>query len=64
MLIETVNQNIYIIYTPNLGFEIVVPGQERELGRFRGSRREQEGARGSKREHRGSKEEHRGSTKG
>ena len=35
---------IYIISTPNLGFEIAVRGQEREQGRFRGSR---EGARGS-----------------
>ncbi len=35
---------IYIIYTPNLGFEIAVPGREREQGRFRGS---SEGARGS-----------------
>ena len=29
--------NIYIIYTPNLGLDIAVPGQEREQGRFRGS---------------------------
>ena len=35
---------IYIIYTPNLGLEIAVPGQEREQGRFRGS---SEGAKGS-----------------
>jgi len=35
---------IYIIYTPNLGLEIAVPGREREQGRFRGS---SEGARGS-----------------
>ena len=28
---------IYIIYTPNLGSEIAVPGREREQGRFRGS---------------------------
>jgi hypothetical protein len=34
---------IYIIYTPNLGFEITVLGREREHGRFRGS---SEGARG------------------
>ena len=39
----------YIIYTPNLGLEIAVPGREREQGRFRGSI---EGARGSKREQR------------
>ena len=35
---------MYIIYTPNLGLEIAVPGREREQGRFRGST---EGARGS-----------------
>ena len=29
--------NIYIIYTPNLGSEISLPGREREQGRFRGS---------------------------
>ena len=34
----------YIIYTPNLGLEIAVPGREREQGRFRGS---SEGARES-----------------
>ena len=28
---------IYIMYTPNLGFGIAVPGQEREQGRFKGS---------------------------
>ena len=28
---------IYIIYTPNLGFKIAVPGRERKQGRFRGS---------------------------
>ena len=42
---------IYIIYTPNLGFEIAVSGREREQGRFRGSI---EGARESTREHEGS----------
>ena len=64
---------IYIIYTPNLGFEIAVLDQEREQGRFRGSSkgavREQggalEGAGGAQREHRGSTGgapgEHRGS---
>ena len=36
--------NSVYIPTPNLGFEIVVPGREREQGRFRGSI---EGARGS-----------------
>ena len=35
---------IYIIYTPNLGLEIAVPGRESEQGRFRGST---EGAGGS-----------------
>lgn len=28
---------IYIIYTPNLGFDIAVLGLEREQGRFKGS---------------------------
>ena len=28
---------IYTIYTPNLGLEIAVPGQERERGCFKGS---------------------------
>ena len=28
---------IYIIYTPNLGSEVALPGREREHGRFRGS---------------------------
>ena len=28
---------IYIIYALNLGFEIALPGREREQGRFRGS---------------------------
>ena len=35
---------IYIIYTPNLGLAIAIPGREREQGRFRGS---SEGAGGS-----------------
>ena len=34
---------MYIIYTPNLGSEIALPGREREQGRFRGST---EGAKG------------------
>ena len=42
---------IYIISSPNLAFEIAIPGREREQGHFRGSR---EGAQGSKGEHRGS----------
>ena len=29
---------IYTISPPNLGLEIIVPGREREQGRFRGSR--------------------------
>ena len=45
---------IYIISSPNLGFEIAIPGREREQGRFRGST---EGARGrsegASREHKG-----------
>ena len=50
---------IYIIYSPNLGLEIAVPGREREQSRFRGSR---EGAGGSKKGARRSKGEHRRST--
>ena len=50
---------IYIIYTPNLGLRIAVPGREREqkgsMGEQRGSKREQEGARGSKREQEGAR---------
>ena len=42
---------IYIIYTPNLGLRIAIPGREREQGRFRGStgqaRRRSRGARES-----------------
>ena len=57
--------NIYIIYTPNLGSEIAIPGREREHGRFRGSiegvRGRSEGAGGSKW---GATGEHRGSTEG
>ena len=52
---------IYIIYTPNLGFEITIPGREREQGRFRGS---SEGARGSTEGAKGSTEGARGSTVG
>ena len=59
---------IYIIHTPNLGFEIAVSVREREQGRFRGSRG---GARGSSeralREHgRATREQEgaRGSSKG
>ena len=59
-----INIYIYIIYTPNLGLEIAVPGREREQGRFRGSiegaRGSREGARGSREGARGSKGEHRG----
>jgi len=60
---------IYIIYTPNLGFEIAVPGREREQGRSRGSTK---GARGrsegvggrAAREQRGSMREHYGAVQG
>jgi len=52
---------IYIIYTPNLGFEIAVLGREREQRRFRGS---SEGAWGSTGEHRGSTEAQQASRKG
>ena len=51
---------IYIIYIPNLGFEIAFLDQEREQGRFRGSskgaRGALEGAGGAQREHRGKHE--------
>ena len=44
-----IEASICIIYTPNLGLGITVPGREREQGRFRGSRegagREQGGSR-------------------
>ena len=60
---------IYIIYTPNLGFVITVPGREREQGRFKGSTegvrrrskgalREYKGTRGSIKRARGSKREY------
>ena len=39
------------IYTPNLGFWVIISVREREQGRFRGSR---EGAERSKGEYRGS----------
>ena len=52
---------IYIIYTPNLGFEIAVFDQEREQGRLRGS---SERARGLSERVRGSTEGARGSTEG
>ena len=52
---------IYIIYTPNLGLEIAIPGREREQGRFRGS---SEGVRGSSEGARGSSEGARGSSEG
>lgn len=44
LLCRSIDIYIYIIYTPNLGFETAVSGREREQGRFRGSI---EGARGS-----------------
>ena len=44
---------IYIIYTPNFGFKIILFDRKREQGRFRGSsegaRGRSEGARGSTR---------------
>ena len=52
---------IYIIYTPNLGLEITVPGWKREQGRFRES---SEGARGSNERVEGSTKRVRGSTEG
>ena len=60
---ETREYYIYIIYTPNLGLEIAVPGREREQGRFREST---EGARGRSggvsREHEGASREHGGAS--
>jgi len=53
--------DIYIIYTPNLGFGITVSVREREQGRFRGSSK---GARGSTEGVKGSIEGARGSTMG
>ena len=38
------NIYIYIIYTPNLGFQIAVLGWEREQGRFRRSTGEHRGS--------------------
>ena len=52
---------IYIIYTPNLGLRITIPGLEREQGRFRGSTK---GAKGRSGGARGSTGEHRRSTRG
>ena len=52
--------NIYIIYTPNLGLAITVFDREREQGRFRGS---SEGARGSNEGAGGSTEEHGGAAR-
>ncbi len=55
---------IYIIYTPNLGFEIAVSVRESEQGRFRGSSR---AARGSSeralREHGRATREHEGAAR-
>ena len=57
---RNVTPSVYIdiLYTPNLGFEIAVPGREREQGRFRGSSEgageSTRGAGGACREHRGS----------
>ena len=39
----TDNIYMYIIYTPNLGLEIAVPGREREQGRFRRSTKGSQG---------------------
>jgi len=39
-----------VIYTPDIGFKIAVPGREREQGRFRGST---EGAQETKKGERG-----------
>jgi len=51
---------IYIIYTPNLGFEIAVRDREREQSRFRGSSEGSRGrSKGAVREHGGASREHR-----
>ena len=62
------NINIYILYTPNLGFVITVPGWEREQSRFQGEHRGSKGAqrgncerawgsiKGASREHGGARE--------
>lgn len=55
---------IYIIYTPNLGFNVAVSGQEREQGRFRGAQGAQRDQGGAWREHQRSTGEHRGSIGG
>ena len=59
---------LYIIYTPNLGLGIALPGREREQGRFGGSiegaQVSIEGAQGSSEGARGSIEGARGSTVG
>ena len=60
-IIEIPDIYIYIIYTPNLGLEIAVPGREKEQGRFRGS---SEGAKGSNEGAKGSTKGARGSTEG
>jgi len=72
-IIETRGYYIYTVYTSNLGFEIAVPGREREQSRFTGSskraeksseraRKSIEGAResteGAREKHRGSKREY------
>ena len=55
------NIYIYVIYTPNLGSRITLPGREREQGRFRVST---EGAKGRSegvaREHEGASREYEG----
>ena len=60
--------HICIIYTPNLGLRITIPGREREQGRFRGSTKGAKGRSGGARASiegaRGSTGEHRGSTEG
>ena len=50
----TMSPYICIISSPNLGFEIAIPGREREQGRFRGS------SEGAGKEHEGVGREHGG----
>jgi len=58
VLFEIRGYYIYIIYTPNLGYEIVVFAREREQGRFRESNE------GAQREHEGALREYWGSIEG
>ena len=45
-LVQGVLNIIYIIYTPNLGLRVAVPGQKREQGRSSEGAREHRGSKG------------------